>query len=94
MTLGPHPRICAIAARCGKRVVCPPGGCVLARMLEPERAGPATPCLAEQIADRSADNALVLLSLDALREDLEEAYGHRPALTHPRGRPAGGSIAA
>ena len=94
MTLGPHPRICAIAARCGKRVVCPPGGCVLARMLEPDRAGPGTPCLVEQIADRSPDNALVLLSLDELREDLEEVYGHRPPLTALRRRSASRAIAA
>jgi hypothetical protein len=81
MTPIPQPRTCAIAARRGKRFVCPPAGCVLARMLEPDRAGPGTPCLVEQIADRAPGNALVLVSLDALREDLEAAYGHRPALT-------------
>jgi hypothetical protein len=86
MTPNDLPRTCALAARRGNRFICPPAGCVLARMLDPGRTEIGTPCLVEQIADGADDVPVVLFTLDSLREELEEAYGHRPALTRPRGR--------
>lgn len=70
-----HGRTCAIAARGGGPVPCPPGGCVLGRMLDPGRADVGDPCLVEEIADAAAGNPLVLLGLDRLRQELEQRYG-------------------
>ncbi len=70
-----HARSCAIAARGGGSVPCPPGGCVLGRMLDPGRADVGDPCLVEEIADAASGNPLVLFSLDQLREELEQRYG-------------------
>jgi hypothetical protein len=93
MTSTDAPRTCAIAARRGNRFVCPPAGCVLARMLDPGRSEIGTPCVVEQIAGAD-DGPLVLFTLDSLREELEGAYGHRPALTRTPRRSSRGPASA
>ena len=81
----PPGRTCAIAAQRGRHVRCRPGGCVLARLLEPGRAELPEPCVVERLAEGALDNPLVVFCLDELREELDEA--HAVALGRPALRP-------
>ena len=79
-------RRCAIADRLSTDVLCPIGGCHLARLLgTPLLESPGDPCPVERLALHQPGNPLVLNALDDLRRELEATGGPRvPSLVDRR----------
>ncbi len=68
------PSRCGIAARRGREVECPPGGCALLIALGYEQpSSPDETCPVEAIAQHAGFDASVVRTLDELRAELERS---------------------